>query len=192
VLADRFEQVTLVERDAFPAAAIPRKGVPQARHLHILLARGRQALEQLFPGIGNELIAAGAEVIDAAGDIAWLTPAGWGARFRSGICSFACSRPLFDHFIRRRLSAIDTVTIMENTDVVGLRLAAEEPRVAGVVVDPRGGQAVRNGEHILDADLVVDAGGRRSRTPEWLAGLGFARPGRRWWTPILDTRAAST
>ena len=60
VLSDRFERVTLVERNRFPDEVIPRKGVPQARHLHILLARGRQTMEQLLPGIGEELTAAGA------------------------------------------------------------------------------------------------------------------------------------
>ena len=92
VLTDHFERVTLVERDHFPETASPRKGLPQSRHLHVLLTRGRMALEQLFPGIGDELLAPGAEAIDAAGDIAWLTPAGWGTRFPSDIRSFACSR----------------------------------------------------------------------------------------------------
>ncbi|MFO1119378.1 MAG: hypothetical protein U1E38_04420 [Rhodospirillales bacterium] len=106
VLSAYFERVTLVERDRFPAQAGPRKGLPQARHLHVLLARGRDALQQLFPGIAGEMMAAGAETIDAGHDIAWLTRAGWGARFRSQICSFACSRPLLDHVIRRRVAAI--------------------------------------------------------------------------------------
>jgi hypothetical protein len=76
VLADQFERVTPVERDRFPASAIPRKGLPQSPHLHVLLARGRQTLKWHFPGIGDELTAAGADVIDAGADIAWLTPAG--------------------------------------------------------------------------------------------------------------------
>ena len=176
VLSDHFGRVTLVERDRFPEGAIPRKGLPQARHLHVLLARGRLTMEQLFPGIGEELTAAGAEVIDAGDDIAWLTPAGWGARFRSGICSFACSRPLLDFHLRRRVSAIGTLTVVENTEVVGLRLAADGARVAGVMIDERGVAAAAPGERVLEADLVVDAGGRGSRTPEWLASLGFDRP----------------
>lgn len=31
VLADAYEQVTVVERDVLPEAGMPRKGVPQAR-----------------------------------------------------------------------------------------------------------------------------------------------------------------
>lgn len=133
VLSDHFDRVTIVERDRFPQAPVPRKGLPQERHLHILLARGRNTIEQLFPGIGDELIAAGAESLDAAGDIAWLTPAGWGTRFRAGISSFACSRSLLDYVIRRRLSAIRDVAVIEEADVAGLRLAERGARIAEVV-----------------------------------------------------------
>jgi hypothetical protein len=31
-------------------------------------------------------------------------------------------------------------------------------------------------EEVLDADLVVDATGRGSRTPAWLEALGYPRP----------------
>lgn len=174
VLTDYFESVTLVERDRFPEAAAPRSGLPQSRHLHILLTRGRMALEQLLPGIGDELLAAGAEAIDAAGDIAWLTPGGWGIRFPSDIQSFACSRPLLDRVLRRRVSAVEKLAVLEGTGVTGLRLSNDGNRLAGVVVGTHG--AGFRSEHVLDADLVVDASGRGSRTPEWLAGLGFKPP----------------
>ena len=41
VLADHFARVTIVERDRFPDQPEFRKGVPQSRHLHALLERGR-------------------------------------------------------------------------------------------------------------------------------------------------------
>ncbi|MFO1146633.1 MAG: FAD-dependent monooxygenase [Rhodospirillales bacterium] len=172
VLSAYFERVTLVERDRFPAQAGPRKGLPQARHLHVLLARGRDALQQLFPGIAGEMMAAGAETIDAGHDIAWLTQAGWGARFRSQICSFACSRPLLDHVIRRRVAAIRNITIREATEIAGLRLAADGRRIAGVVVNDRTSGARKD----IAANLIVDASGRASRMPDWLADFGFERP----------------
>ncbi|MGH9962867.1 MAG: hypothetical protein ACREBC_38080, partial [Pyrinomonadaceae bacterium] len=49
VLCDHFDRVTVVERDVFPNAATPRRGVPQANHVHALMPRGRQILEKLFP-----------------------------------------------------------------------------------------------------------------------------------------------
>src|SRR6476660_2571687 len=64
-LADYYGEVTVVERDALPDVYEPRKGVPQGRHTHGLLARGREVLEQLFPGFTDEMVAQGA----TAGDI---------------------------------------------------------------------------------------------------------------------------
>lgn len=51
VLADYFEQVTLIERDRFPEGPEFRKGVPQSRHIHVFMAGGREIAERLFPGI---------------------------------------------------------------------------------------------------------------------------------------------
>src|SRR5215212_5197971 len=70
VLANHFEQVTLVERDHFPDGPEHRKGVPQARHLHILLIRGLNILKKLFPGIQEELISADAVPVDIHRDFA--------------------------------------------------------------------------------------------------------------------------
>jgi len=44
-LSDFYAVVTVLERDAFPQSDNSRKGVPQGRHAHGLLARGRIALE---------------------------------------------------------------------------------------------------------------------------------------------------
>jgi 2-polyprenyl-6-methoxyphenol hydroxylase-like FAD-dependent oxidoreductase len=74
ILSEHFEWVTIIERDKLPDVPEPRKGLPQARHLHALLLRGLKIMEQLFPGLQNELIEAGAHEIDTAQDFAWLTP----------------------------------------------------------------------------------------------------------------------
>lgn len=174
VLAEHCERVTLVERDRFPDTAVPRKGLPQAHHLHVLLARGREALEELFPGIGEELAAAGAEMIDAGQDIAWLTRSGWGARFRSEICSFACSRPLVDHVLRRRVTAIGNVAIREASEVTALQFTTDARQAVGAVVSRRDRSSP--GREEIAADLIVDASGRNSRTPEWLKAAGSAVP----------------
>src|ERR1700754_3532075 len=64
VLADFFETVTVIERDELSDDPVNRRGVPQGRHVHALLARGAQILEELFPGLLNELVTAGAPVWD--------------------------------------------------------------------------------------------------------------------------------
>ncbi|MFN3334593.1 MAG: monooxygenase, partial [Caldilinea sp.] len=69
VLADHFEQVLVLERDYLPDGAEARPGVPQARQYHILLRRGLQLLNELFPGMEEELITAGAVPFDATWDV---------------------------------------------------------------------------------------------------------------------------
>src|ERR1700722_17956753 len=71
-LADRYDEVTIVERDALAESHKPRKGVPQGSHTHGLLARGREAIEQLFPGVSEEITAQGAISIDLIGEFLWF------------------------------------------------------------------------------------------------------------------------
>jgi 2-polyprenyl-6-methoxyphenol hydroxylase-like FAD-dependent oxidoreductase len=173
VLANHFERVTILERDRYPAAPGPRRGVPQARHLHALLARGRQVLEAFFPKLGDELLDQGATLVDAARDVAWLTPAGWGPRFECGIPLVACSRDLIDWAVRRRVAALPNVGFREEVDVTGLVATPDGRAIAGVELRPRGDAGLTER---LGADLVVDASGRSSRAPHWLAALGYPEP----------------
>src|SRR3712207_9277088 len=64
VLSETFASVTVVERDHLTDDATPRRGVPQGRHAHGLLARGREALEELFPGLTAELVGLGVPAVD--------------------------------------------------------------------------------------------------------------------------------
>ena len=69
VLAERFTTVVVVERDRLPDAPEPRRGVPQGKHIHGLLAGGQQAFEQLLPGLTQELEADGVPVGDPLADV---------------------------------------------------------------------------------------------------------------------------
>ena len=106
ILSDHFEHVTLIERDAYLETTETRRGIPQANHVHGLLARGREILEELFPGLQDEMVAAGAPLLDMANEIAWFTPKGWGVRFPSDLMVLAFTRPLLDLHVRRRLARI--------------------------------------------------------------------------------------
>ena len=105
ILSTHFDRVTVVERDNFSREPVPRKGIPQASHTHIMLRRGTDILEHLFPGIRGHLVAAGAPLVDMANDVAWLTPFGWGVSFPSELVMLACSRNLLEWSVRRRVSA---------------------------------------------------------------------------------------
>jgi protoporphyrinogen oxidase len=96
IMADHFTRVTVIERDRFPARPAPRAGIPQSRHIHILLARGMAVLDQLFPGLEDELLAAGAVLMDFPGDAVWLNPSGWSQRFRPGLRLVSYTRPLLE------------------------------------------------------------------------------------------------
>lgn len=162
-LADRFEQVTLIERDELPSGPAPRKGVPQSRQTHGLLAGGRELLDQLFPGMTADLIREGAVPGDMLADSWWFLEGGWLARERSGLGGLLMSRPLLEHAVRRRVQVLSNLSTRQgNVDALMHRGGC----VTGVQVD---GQA-------LPADLVVDATGRGSRTPQWLDAWGYERP----------------
>src|SRR5215213_2894969 len=104
VLANHFDRVTIIERDQLPQGPTFRPAVPQARHIHVLLVRGNRLLEQLFPGIENELAAAGAARIDWAADAWWFNFGTWKPRFPSDLISPLCSRELLEWVIRRRVA----------------------------------------------------------------------------------------
>lgn len=171
VLADHFEQVTVLERDRLPAQPGPRKGVPQARHTHVLLTQGQRLLERLFPGIDEDLAADGAPEIHWSRDASAFGRAGWSPRFDSDLRSRACSRDLLEWRIRRRLSALANVSFEQETTVTSLAANEAKDTIIGVHASRRsdGSQA---GE-ILNADFVVDASGRNSHAASWLQDLGY-------------------
>jgi 2-polyprenyl-6-methoxyphenol hydroxylase-like FAD-dependent oxidoreductase len=176
VLSRHFERVTLIDRDRFPAEPVFRKGVPQSRHLHVLLGKGRTLLERFFPGLTDQMVAAGAPLLDFTQDALWQTAAGWCERFDSGEAPLlSSSRELLEHTVRDRLLRLGRVQVVEDTDVTGLTTTPDRSAVTGVTTRSR----VRDGEERtaeLAADLVVDASGRTSAVPRWLEALGYEPP----------------
>jgi 2-polyprenyl-6-methoxyphenol hydroxylase-like FAD-dependent oxidoreductase len=175
VLADRYGQVTVIDRDELPETPMHRRGVPHGRHLHALAARGQQALEELFPGLTAELVAHGAPVGKLLTDARLYLS---GHRLRqadTGLVLLCASRPFLESHIRARLRALPNVVFLDRCDVVGLATTSDGHRVTGARVLRR---ADGSAEEVLGADLVVDASGRGSRTPVWLDALGYPRPER--------------
>ncbi len=172
-LAEHYGQVTLLERDTIPPPGENRKGVPQGLHAHGLLARGREVLEQLFPGLTAALVAQGAEPGDVGEMVRWFHQGGYHCGAVSGMEGLAVSRPLLEAEVRARLLALPNVQLIARCDVLGLEADASRSRVAGVRLIRR---AEGSAEETMRADLVVDATGRGSRSPAWLEALGYARP----------------
>jgi 2-polyprenyl-6-methoxyphenol hydroxylase-like FAD-dependent oxidoreductase len=176
VLANHFDRVTLVERDHLPDGPEFRKGVPQGRHIHVLLAGGNRRLEQFFPGLNDELAAAGAACLDWTADCRWFNFGGWKPRFASGLKSMFGSRALLEYHIRRRVAAEPKLRWLPECDVTALLADDNRQRVTGVRVRPRAPGADEPAEWDLPADLVVNASGRDSRAAEWLKSFGYPAP----------------
>jgi 2-polyprenyl-6-methoxyphenol hydroxylase-like FAD-dependent oxidoreductase len=180
VLTDHFQRVTIIDRDDLPDGPVNRRGVPQGRHVHVLLAGGSNALESFFPRILDELHTGGAVVLD--GDLSrgyWsfgghvMPRSGRGKDYdptRDRI--YQASRPFLEFHVRRRLAELPNLTITGGLDVKELIGSDDHRRVAGVRV---AGHADGTEQDVL-ADLTVDATGRASRTPTLLEKLGYNPP----------------
>jgi 2-polyprenyl-6-methoxyphenol hydroxylase-like FAD-dependent oxidoreductase len=172
VLSDHFQRVTLVERDILAEKPAPRKGVPQGRHAHILLIRGRMILERLFPGLADDLCASGAVPLNVGHELTWHHGGGVRARHETDLTMLSMSRPLLEYEVARRVRALPNLTVLDATRAVGLRPHGSHP-VTGVRVRASARvAAIRE----IEADLVVDATGRGSATPQWLTELGLSPP----------------
>jgi 2-polyprenyl-6-methoxyphenol hydroxylase-like FAD-dependent oxidoreductase len=173
VLADYYERVTLLERDVFPPVGESRKGVPQGRHVHALLARGLEIVEGYFPGLTDHLVGLGADYGDISQKAYWFFEGGQHRVGVSGVNAISVSRPLLEGSIRQRVLALPNVEAIEGCDALGLLATPDNGRVTGVrLIRRKAGSA----EESLTADLVVDASGRGSRAPAWLEALGYERP----------------
>jgi len=175
VLAQHHYQVTVIDRDRLPDGPAFRAGIPQAQHAHTLLPYGQMLLDGLFPGLVNELLTAGASLVDAEHDTAYSAEGDWRQpEPRSSRPVVSMSRPLLEDVLRRRVAALPEVRILAGVEAAGLVVDDLCAGVAGVTVR-------RRGEHddageILPAALVVDASGRNSKAPQWLAELGCTPP----------------
>lgn len=173
VLADRFAEVRLLERDALPADAAARKGTPQAGHAHGLLARGREILEELFPGFTDALAAHGAMVGDLQANAPFVFHGHRTAGGKSGHTGVVASRYLIEAEVRRRVLAMPNVRATTGIDVLEPTLDDTRTRVNGVRFRHRDAEG---GDQTLGADLVVDCTGRGSHVATWLRAWGYTPP----------------
>lgn len=172
MLAKDGHEVTVVERDAAPQPADPdgawsgweRKGISQFRMGHLLLARGCQILTDRAPEVIDELLAQGALDISLrppATMEAW-TPRKDDQRFRM----VTARRPVIDQAFANVIDRTEGVTIRRGVPLNGLHVIDEAapgvPHVSGVTTD----------DEVIEADVVIDAMGRRSPMLRWLAAVG--------------------
>ena len=157
--ADAGCRVTVLERDVLPDGAVPRSGVPQSPQPHVLLHRGLLAAATIVPGLEQDMVEAGAVRVNT-GQLPWCGPYGWQPTDIPSFDVLSLTRPRLEHLVRRRVLARPDVRVVD-----GVRVQELERRGAGWAL--HGSDGV-----VRTADVVVDASGRSSRLPHWLAALG--------------------
>jgi 2-polyprenyl-6-methoxyphenol hydroxylase-like FAD-dependent oxidoreductase len=167
-----FEQVVILERDALPVEWGSRKGTPQDNHPHVLLSGGLQALETLVPGIGENLVQAGAARVRSSLD-AKFEPPGLDPLPRRDLGSavVTMSRPLIEGVLRRRIAQSSNILIRDKCRVTTIQPSARDTAGGGVSFEPADGQPEE-----LTADLIVDASARGVLTLEALRATGTPLP----------------
>lgn len=170
VLSDFYDRVTVYERDDLPAEPANRTAVPQGRHVHLLMARGANELDAQFPGLLDDMVAAGVPILENRPDCIHFGAAGHvlgtASVLRDEFTAYVPSRPHLEWQIRKRVRAIANVAIV-HAGVAEPEFDAAQERVTGVRLD--------TGD-VVAADLVVDTAGRGTRLPVWLQQWGFDRP----------------
>ena len=167
-LTGSYDRITVIDRDPLPDTTAHRRGVPQARHFHTILLRGKQALDAMFPDLITELLTAGAVPVGFNLDARFVLAGHAMVRADTGASDIQTTRPMLESAVRARVANYPGVRLMPNTDVVGP--VFENGRVTGVTVS-------RDGTvETITADLVVDAMGRAGRARSWLAAVGLPTP----------------
>jgi 2-polyprenyl-6-methoxyphenol hydroxylase-like FAD-dependent oxidoreductase len=172
-LAAYFERVIVLERDCLSNALAPRPGASQGWHSHGLLVGGQLALNELFPGLADDFVRAGAVPMRVNRDLR-EEPAnrvsmpqrdfGWNG--------YTMTRPLIESVLRRRALQYTNISFRQSTQVVGIAAEPESRRVTSVRCVTDGDRAAET----IQADLVVDASGRGQPTIELLQSIGLPRP----------------
>jgi 2-polyprenyl-6-methoxyphenol hydroxylase-like FAD-dependent oxidoreductase len=179
MLANDGHDVTVLELDPDQPPESPReaweewdrRGVAQFRQPHNLLPGARRVLDAELPGIPEELAAAGCPWLDF---MAIMPPGITDREPRDGDERFRCPtgrRPVLEAVVAAAAAATPGITLRRGVDVAGLvqgpQAVPGTPHVSGV--------RTTDGEELL-ADLVVDAMGRRSTSPDWVAELAGRPP----------------
>lgn len=185
VLADAYRQVTVIDRDQLPETPTHRRGVPHGRHIHALLARGQQALEELVPGLTAELVNDGIPTGDLLANARLYLSGHRLRQAHTGLGLLCVSRPVLEGHVRTRVRALANVRFLDSCDVVGLATTPDTRRVTGARVLRRadgsaeelvaGAASPPGARHRAAATLVLPR--PRPRGGRALGHRGRRRPG---------------
>jgi len=172
VLAESFDEVLILERDELPEGSIPRSGVPQGRQAHGILGGAVKALQELFPGFEQDLIAAGALPVNSGCDSLLEFP-GLDSfpREQWDWLTYGLSRPAIELTIRRRVERLKNITFRNGTIALKILGTPDGASVTGVRF-----QAAENEPETIAAAVVVDASRHGALTLAFLKSVGWPVP----------------
>jgi 2-polyprenyl-6-methoxyphenol hydroxylase-like FAD-dependent oxidoreductase len=170
ILSEFYEEVLIIEKDKKNEKDLARTGVPQGSHGHALLKSGEEILNELFPGIVDELIADGSVKSDFTSELAWNHHGSWKMKYHAGVSIIQQSRPFLEWHIQRKLEMIPNISFLYGTKAIKLLIDSDSTEVTGIEIQKDGSTAT------YKVDFVVDATGAGSTTSNWLQQLGFNPP----------------
>jgi 2-polyprenyl-6-methoxyphenol hydroxylase-like FAD-dependent oxidoreductase len=148
-----------------------RRGSPQARHSHALLARLYNLIRDHAPELLEKLKACGAEELRFTDRARQLFDDPVLEEGDEDIVALACRRITFEWVLRRHVIDTGLVDFRDGVEVTRLEAARDEssglPHVKGVWATH--GSAP---EELIAGDFVVDCSGRRSKLRKWLPEIG--------------------
>ena len=170
VLTETFERVIVIEKDPVHRKREGRPGAAQGWHLHHLLIAGQRQLSSIFPGIIDDMVAAGAFRVDMGESYRIMLAGSWKKAGRSGVEIVCAGRPLLEWCVRRRLDGEPAIDYRYETAVTDLLYDPESRAIVGVVAE-------RDGRlETIAAEFVVDAAGKNTPVPAMLGRLGLGMP----------------
>ena len=164
-LSPIFGEIVILEKDGLPNSPESRKSVPQSAHLHSLLIGGSNLLEQIFPGIMQEVVTAGGCKLRAGIDQQVYEFGNWMPVRDLGVDIFAQSRPLLEYVMRQKVLSLPNVKFLEHTRATQLDLDSSGKitalRISGMDAKT----------HSVNTDMVVDASGLSGKLIHQLISL---------------------
>jgi 2-polyprenyl-6-methoxyphenol hydroxylase-like FAD-dependent oxidoreductase len=166
IASDFCQEVIILDRDDLTTPEALRKGTPHAPHPHTLLEGGRLVMESLFPGLTENLLAAGNVRINATADLKWFHHGNWKYKEPIDLEFLFQSRFDLEKEMRKFIIKNERISLVK-AKVSQLLHDGDSNTIKGVKTSQ---------EELIHSDLVIDASGRNSKLQNWLLEIDCQVP----------------
>lgn len=171
VLAKYFKTVTVIEKDSHHDAHTlqQRKGVPQGGNGHLITTKGVKLLLEFFPELDDLLSKKGSDKFDILKNI-HIFLGDWLPLFESKLYTYSVTRIYLEYCIRIIVEQNPNINFSYDTAVEEILTNPENTQIIGVITVDK-----NKNKNKLKANLIIDASGRHTLFPRWLADIGYPR-----------------